>query len=164
MKTLFTLLPPLLVMSLNTHEKQPTNKHFWYSMESSAAPDQIWALWTDVSTWKAWDSGLKDAYMDTPFTLAHKGTIISLEGRKSKFKVIEYQEGISYTIKTSLPLGSLRIKRYLSTSNGITTFTHEVWFTGLTKGIFAKAFGAKFREMLPEVLENVKQLAEQASE
>ena len=164
MKTLFTVLTLISLMSLNAQEKQPTNKHFWYSMESTAAPDQIWALWTNVSTWKTWDIGLKDATMDVPFGLYNKGTIISLEGRKSKFKVIEYQEGISYTIKTSLPLGSLRIKRYLSSSNGITTFTHEVWFTGLTKGIFAKAFGAKFREMLPEVLENVKQLAEQASE
>lgn len=129
-------------------------------METSSSPEQIWAIWTDVKNWKTWDIGLKDAEMKSSFQEGNKGIITSLEGRKSKFKVIEVNEGISYTYKTKLPLGSLYVKRYLSVNNNITTFTHEVWFKGISKGIFAKAFGKKFRKMLPEVLQNIKQLAE----
>ncbi len=150
----------LSILQAQAQENQATNKHFWYSMETSASPEQIWAIWTDVKNWKNWDTGLKDAFMEDEFQLGKKGKIISLEGRKSKFKVVEFKEGFSYTIKTKLPLGSLYVKRYLNTENNKTTFTHEVWFKGLTRGIFAKAFGGNFRKMLPEVLQNIKQIAE----
>lgn len=145
---------------LNAQNKVPTNKHFWYTIETTASPDEIWSVWTNVNQWKDWDTGLKNASINGEFKLDAKGTIISLEGRKSKFKVVEYEEGKTYTYKTKLPLGSLYVKRYLKTENDTTTFTHEVWFKGLTAGIFAKAFGEKFRKMLPNVLENIKQIAE----
>ena len=154
----------ILVMLGNTilkaQDKVPTNKHFWHTMETTASSNEIWSIWTDVNKWKDWDTGLKDASIKEELGLGAKGIIISLEGRKSKFKVVEYEEGKSYTYKTKLPLGGLYVKRYLKKENGTTTFTHEVWFKGLTAGIFAKTFGKKFRKMLPDVLENIKQIAE----
>jgi len=150
------------VMQATAQGQQPTDKHFWYTLETQASPEAIWQVWTDVARWKDWDTGLKDAEMPAPFELHAKGTIISLEGRKSKFKVVEFEPGQMCTYKTKLPLGSLYVKRYLKQEGGKTTFTHEVWFAGLTKGIFAKAFGGKFRGMLPGVLQNIKAIAEQA--
>ena len=152
-----------MIASLSTQaqERQPSNKHFWHTDTTTATSDRVWNLWTQVETWQHWDSGLKDAYMTDPFSLHKKGTIISLEGRKSKFKVTEIEEGVSYIIKTSLPLGGLYIKRHLRKEGDRTIFTHEVWFKGLTKGLFAKAFGPKFRELLPGVLNNIKRLAEE---
>ncbi len=147
-------------ISAKAQDKEPTNKHFWYSLETTASPETIWSIWTDVPNWKEWDAGLKDANLEGEFALKAKGKITSLEGRKSKFKVIEYVEGQSYTYKTSLPLGGLYVKRYLNTQNGKTTFTHEVWFQGLTGGLFAKAFGENFRNMLPDVLGKIKEIAE----
>jgi len=147
--------------TLIAQEGEPTNKHFWYSMETTASPEAIWAVWTDVPHWKDWDTGLKDATLEGGFTRGAKGVIISVENRKSKFKVMELDPGRSYTYKTKLPLGSLYVKRYLTQGEGITTFTHEVWFKGFTAGIFAKVFGEKFRKMLPEVLQNVKNIAEE---
>lgn len=75
-------------------------------------------------------------------------------------KIVEFIDGKSYTYKTKPPLGSLYVKRYLENKNGKLIFTHEVWFKGLTGGIFAKAFGKNFIAMLPNVMDNVKQIAE----
>ena len=152
-----------LAIHLNAQDKEPTNKHFWYSLETTATPEAIWSIWTDVPNWKDWDTGLKDASIQGAFEIDAKGQIISLEGRKSRFKVVEFIEGQSYTYKTKLPLGSLYVKRYLTQENGKTVFTHEVWFKGLTGGIFAKAFGEKFRNMLPDVLSRIKTIAEAQS-
>jgi len=160
MRLTFLLLTMLSTPTLEAQDKVPTNKHFWYSLETTAAPSAIWSIWTDVPNWKNWDTGLKEASIDGEFILNAKGLIISLENRKSKFKVIEFVEGESYTYKTKLPLGSLYVKRFMETKNGKTVFTHEVWFKGITKGIFARAFGGKFRKMLPEVLANIKNTAE----
>jgi len=158
-KLLISILFLLNIMVLHA-QKEPTNQHFWYTLETTAAPETIWSIWTDVDNWKKWDTGLKDAQMDTDFALNAKGFILSLEDRKAKFKITEYIEGQSYTYKTSLPLGGLYVKRFLTEKNGKTTFTHEVWFAGLTKGVFSKLLGKQFHEMLPEVLENIKIIAE----
>ena len=157
------MIGSLLVMTVTgaLAQEKPGRKHFWHTIETSASPDAIWSLWTDVSTWKEWDSGLQDARMDEDFTLGSKGQIISLQGRKSKFKVVAYEEGKSYTFKTSLPLGGLYVKRTLQVADGMTVFTHEVWFAGLSAGIFARALGTEFQEMLPAVMEQIKVLAEQ---
>jgi hypothetical protein len=138
---------------------EQTNKHFWHT-ETTTVPLEVYRLWTDVSTWKDWDSGLKDATISGPFELGSIGEIISLEGRKSEFAVVEYIQDTSYTIRTKLPLGSLYVKRLLSIQDEKVSLTHEVWFSGLTGGLFAKMFGPEFRKMLPEVVQEVKRLAE----
>ena len=138
-----------------------SNRHFWHSETTTAEAAQVWATWTDVATWKQWDTGLKDAHMEGAFELGAKGKIVSLEGRTSTFKIVDFEPGKSYTFKTNLPLGGLYVKRYWELVDGQTQFTHEVWFQGLTAGLFAKAFGPRFREMLPGVLENIKNSLEQ---
>ncbi|MEM8524476.1 MAG: SRPBCC family protein [Bacteroidota bacterium] len=159
MQYLISIILLFNIMALQA-QKQTTNQHFWYTMETIAAPETIWEIWTDVSTWKKWDTGLKDAQIEGGFQMNAKGFIISLDDRKIKFKVTEYTENQSYTYKTSLPLGGLYVKRFLSEENGKITFTHEVWFEGITKKIFAKMLGNDFRKMLPEVLQNIKNIAE----
>jgi len=140
----------------------PSPRHFWHSIETSASPEHIWEIWTDVATWKDWDSGLQDAEMEDAFALNSKGVILSLDGRKARFKVVAYQPGQSYTYKTRLPLGGLYVKRTLSERNGQTVFTHEVWFSGLTKGIFAKALGADFMQKLPGAMQALQTIAERS--
>lgn len=160
MRLTILILMTSIATTLNAQDKEQTNKHFWYSLETTAHAKTIWDIWTDVPNWKAWDKGLKDASIENDFKLNSKGVITSLEDRKSKFRVVEYTEGQSYTYKTKLPLGSLYVKRYLTVKEDKTIFTHEVWFKGLTGGIFAKAFGEKFRTMLPDVLAQIKEIAE----
>ncbi|MEM8908893.1 MAG: SRPBCC family protein [Bacteroidota bacterium] len=150
-----------MITSSNAQEKTSSPKHFWHTVETKALPEQIWSIWIDVNNWHLWDSGLQSAAMAEPFALKAKGKIVSLQGRQSKFKVVAYEAGASYTFKTKLPLGGLFVKRYLEVRDGKTYFTHEVWFKGMTAGLFAKKFGKDFQAMLPEVMDKIKVLAEQ---
>lgn|GEM_PF-5545361 len=68
--------------------------------------------------------------------------------------------GESYTFKKELPLGTLYVKRYLSVREGKKWLTYQVWFTGLSKGVFAKALGKNYRKMLPSVMERISLLAQ----
>ncbi|MEO0405028.1 MAG: SRPBCC family protein [Bacteroidota bacterium] len=149
------------ILQASAQDQSQSNKHFWHTIETEASPENIWSIWTDVPNWKQWDTGLQDAIMLDEFALNAKGIITSLENRKSKFKIVEFVDGKSYTMKTKLPLGSLYVRRFLTVQDGKTSFTHEVWFQGLTGGIFAKAFGPKFRSMLPEVLQRIDQISKE---
>jgi hypothetical protein len=161
MKTLISLLVILLASAqARAQETQGSRKHFRHTLSTGADPQKIWQVWTDVTGWHTWDTGLKAGRLNGPFVPGARGQIISLEGRKSAFRIVALEPGKSYTFKTSLPLGGLFVRRSWEEKDGTIYFTHEVWFSGLTGGLFARQFGDTFREMLPQVMQNVKQLAE----
>ncbi|MEO0528833.1 MAG: polyketide cyclase [Bacteroidota bacterium] len=162
MKTIFLAILLIVISpTIGAQHMEQTNKHFWHTEKTIASAGKIWKIWTDVPKWKDWDVGLKNASITGNFELGTKGKIVSLEGRTSKFKVVEFKKGRYYTFKTNLPFGGLYVKRYLEEKKGSLYFTHEVWFKGLTARAFSKKFGSEFRKMLPEVMLKIKEIAEQ---
>lgn len=157
MKHLILILSTFLVMQAYSIE---TNYHFSHTDSTSATSDKIWAIWTDVPNWKHWDLGLKESYLEGPFAVGTKGKLIPDKGPKSKFQISEIEPLKSYTFKTKIPFGWLIIKRSLDEREGKTFFKHEVKFTGLFKKLFGNKLGKKYRVMLPKVMQEIKQIAE----
>lgn len=136
-----------------------TNRAFSHSLETSASADQIWQLWTEVSTWKDWDQGLQDAELEGTMTIGAKGKIIPLSGPSSRFEVTEFDDGNSYAFVTRMPFARLIVRRNL-VSREPTIFQHEVSFEGALAGFWASRFGPQFREALPSTMEALSALAE----
>ncbi len=139
---------------------QQTNFHFSHTDSTLANSKKIWNVWTDVANWKQWDKGLKDAVLYGEFIKGAKGKLIPEKGLKSKFVISELIPNQSYTFKTKIPFGFLIIKRTLEVKEGRTYFTHDVQFTGLLKKTFGKKLGKNYKAMLPQVLTEIKQIAE----
>ena len=133
---------------------------FSHTLKTSAPPERIWEIWTDVAHWSKWDSELLDSSLQGPFVLGAVGQITPRNGRVSTFKISQLSPGKSYTFTIGLPLCSLNIYRYLSSQSDITHFTHEVSFQGAFAFVFGLLLGCQFRAILPNVMENVKQIAE----
>lgn len=140
---------------------QPSNKHFWATQSTTASPQAIWKEWATVSTWKNWDTGLKDAHLKGVFELGAKGHIITLQGQQLPFEITAYQEGEQFTYATQLPFGKLLVHHYFVPNAPQTTFVHEVWFEGFSAPFFALLLGGSFRKMLGPVLITLKEIAEQ---
>lgn len=139
---------------------EPSPSHFWNTVETAAPPEKIWKIWTDVPNWSQWDSGLKRAELKGAFEKGAKGIIISLDDREAEFQVVDFEAGKFYTYQVGLFLSSLYVKRSFEIKDGKTVFRHEVWFSGLTSGIFAGMLGKDFQKMLPDVMNNIKVIAE----
>lgn len=157
MKQIISIISILFATSA---EAQQTNYHFSHTDSTQASSDKIWQVWTDIPNWKQWDKGLKEAILDGNFEVGAKGELIPDKGPKSKFIISEIEQNKSYTFKTKIPFGWLIIKRTLEVKNGYTHFTHDVQFTGLLKKVLGKKLGKKYRAMLPEVLTEIKRIAE----
>ncbi|MGA0560677.1 SRPBCC family protein [Larkinella sp. VNQ87] len=157
MKLIFPVFSLLLAM---TATAQPTDHRFSQTDSTSASPDRIWRIWTDVPNWNQWDTGLKEARLEGDFESGTKGTLIPDRGPKSRFVISQLVPGQSYTFKTRIPFGWLVVKRSLKTAGGRTYFTHDVAFTGLLKRFWGRRLGRSYRAMLPTVLQTIKQLAE----
>ena len=139
---------------------QQSNHHFSHTISTIASPETIWKIWTDIPNWKQWDQGLRDATLVGSFTKGSKGKIIPDKGLVSTFVITDVDSNKSYSFKTRIPFGWLIITRSLKVNNGITSFTHDVRFTGLFKKVFGKRLGNKYRQMLPSVMEKIKEIAE----
>ena len=93
---------------------QGTNQAFSYEVTTAAPPSAIWALWTDVSGWKLWDKGLRDATADRPLASGVEGEIISLSGTSSRLSITNFRPQTGYTFVTDLPQAKLTIRRIIT--------------------------------------------------
>ncbi len=139
-----------------------TNSAFSHTVTTQASADAVWALWTDVSTWKDWDKGLKDAHMEGFMALGAKGKIVPLSGSAADFEVTEFVEGESYSFETRLPGARLKVRRSFVSRDPI-VFRHDVSFSGPMAGVLAGQLGPAFRAQLPPTMETLAALANATS-
>jgi Polyketide cyclase / dehydrase and lipid transport len=136
-----------------------TNRAFSHEVTTTAPPEAVWALWTDASTWKDWDKGLKSAEHDGAMAVGSSGKIIPLDGPAARFTVTAMEPGRSYAFKTGLPLASLTVSREI-TGTAPTRFRHSVSFSGPLAGYWSGQFGPGFRAALPPTMDTLAALAE----
>lgn len=137
-----------------------TNKEFSHSHTTTAAPEDVWAVWTDVENWGSWDTGL-DRAEGAVDRLGAQGTIIDASGRRSPFTVTEYNEGVSYAFSTNLPGGALVVRRVIEAENP-TRFSHYISFEGLGGALLSCVLGPRFRRALPQTMQLLCARAEKA--
>jgi hypothetical protein len=136
---------------------------FSHTLKTTAAPDRIWEIWTDVEQWSSWDTELKGACLKVPFSLGAVGELTPKRGRVSAFRISQFKAGESYTFVLKLPFCRLNVHRYLTTHLDGLYFTHEVSFQGALAFVFSLLLGRRFKSVLPSIMENVRQMAEAAS-
>jgi uncharacterized protein YndB with AHSA1/START domain len=136
-----------------------TNRAFSHEVTTDAPPDAVWALWTDASTWKDWDKGLKSAEHEGEMKAGSKGRIIPLDGPAAGFTVTAVEPGKSYAFRTGLPLATLTVSREI-TGTAPTRFRHSVSFSGPLAGYWSGQFGPGFRAALPPTMETLAAMAE----
>ncbi len=137
-----------------------SNRAFSHEVTTTAAPDAVWALWTDASTWSQWDKGLKSASHKGPMAAGSIGQIMPLSGPASKFTVEALVPGQSYRFTTDLPLAKLTVTREIIGTSP-TRFRHDVRFSGLMASFWASRFGPGFRAALPPTMNTLARLAEE---
>ena len=133
---------------------------FSHTLKTSASPEQIWAIWTDVDHWSTWDTELSAARLEGAFVLGAVGKLTPKTGQVSAFRISQLSAGNSYTFTLKLPLCKLNVYRHLLVQSDGTYFTHEVSFQGLLAFLFGLLLGRRFRMVLPSVMENIKRIAE----
>ncbi len=130
---------------------------FSHTLETNA-PEEVWRRWLEVETWHEWDTEIESATLNSEFKLGAKGTLTPRTGPKTSFTVTELIPEQDYTFTTNLPLAKLHVRRYFSKTR--TAFTHEVSFTGTLAPLFGFLLGRRFQKVLPEVMVNLRELAE----
>jgi hypothetical protein len=133
---------------------------FSHTLKTVASPEAIWKVWTDVERWSHWDTELRDAYLKGAFVLGTFGQLTPKRGRATQFQITQLTAEQSYTFMIALPFCTMSVYRFLSNDSEGVYFTHEVTFRGILAFLFGLLLGRRFQAVLPQVMENVKRIAE----
>ncbi len=137
-----------------------SNRAFAHTAITTATPEALWAVWTDVPGWPAWDVELDSASLDGSFVEGATGRLVPKRGPSARFQIEDMDEGRAYTLVTKLPLGSLRVRRTWSPAEDGIAVTHAVTFGGVGGRLLSGRLGPAFRRALPVALDRLCALAE----
>lgn len=75
---------------------------------TSASPGDVWALWSDTTSWPDWDPAVERVVLDGPFRLGTTGTMRLAGGVEAPFTLVAVSPDARYC--DELVLGELRIR------------------------------------------------------
>ncbi len=76
------------------------------SLETKAAPETVWRIWSDTSTWQQWNPDVISMRLDGPFAAGTTGTMTTKQGVRS-IRLTEVVPGKSFRLETRVIPGTL---------------------------------------------------------
>jgi carbon monoxide dehydrogenase subunit G len=139
---------------------KPSVWEFEYTIETSATPDVLWTLLSDVERWPQWNAGVEKIEINGPF-LAGTVFVMTPPGQEAiTTRLVEVQKGKSFLDETRL--GELRIfvdHRLEPLTCGRTRIVYSIEAFGPNCDEVGQAVSADF----PSVLQALAALAEAES-
>ncbi len=130
------------------------------SATTTAGSEQIWALWSNVSSWNRWDHEVVSSTLNGAFALGTTGTLKPRGGPATRFVITDIRPVVSFSDRSRLPLATLDFHHTLSVTDGITTIEHSVVMNGPLTPVFRRVIGTKIAKGLPTAVAALAALAE----
>ena len=132
-----------------------------HTLETTALPEAIWALWSGVSGYKEWDGAIEWAKLNGEFKVGARGKLKTRGGRAAAFTITELIEGRSFSYLTLLPFGRLRVQHSLEPTDMGTRLTSRIGVEGPLAWVWARILGPAIQANLPVAIRKLARLAEQ---
>ena len=123
------------------------------SMETRAAPADVWRVWSDVNTWPAWNPDMKESRLDGPLRLGTTGTINTRSGGKHEVVVTQLEDGKSFELeRTAMPMTRMAIRATVTPVQGGTRISQAFEARGLLAPIVGPMMGGMILKTFSAVL------------
>lgn len=133
-----------------------------HTVETTAAPEAVWARYADVANWGEWDSSVEEAVLRGPFAEGSEITMRPAGQDPVTFTIAELKHLELFVDETVLPGATLRFVHRLVPAGGGTSITHRVEIDGPAAGEFGPALGPAVTADIPEAMAGLAKLAESA--
>lgn len=131
------------------------------SLETSAPPDRVWQVWSDVNRWPDWNPDMKASHIDGPLKLGATGNIDTRSGGKHDVVVTHFEQGRSFELEsTALPGTKMGIRATISPSGSGSRITQGFEPRGLLAPIVGPMMGGAILKTFNAVLGGLKQKVE----
>lgn len=131
-----------------------------HTLETTALPANIWALWADVSGYKEWDDGIEWSKLNGAFKAGTSGEIKPRGGRAAVFTLAGIEDGRAFSWLVTLPFTRMRFQHTMEPTDMGTRLTHAVELDGALAWVWARVLGPVYRTNLPAAMRKLARLAE----
>lgn len=138
---------------------------FEHTVDVAATPAQIWARYTDVSTWTEWDEGLSEVTLDGPFAVGGKGTLTPVGQDPLPYTLIAVVENEGFSDETEIP-GQFVLRfihRLAALPGGGTRVTHRLEIEGPAAEQVGPHLGPEISGGFPQTIATLGAVAAGAS-
>jgi hypothetical protein len=120
----------------------------------------VWALWSDVSTWPTWDAGVERVTIEGPFAAGSAGRLKPSGAPSVPFTVRSAEPERSFVDESRLPFARMLFEHELADADGGgTLITHRATISGPLTPLWRLVIGRGLERELPDT---VRTLAAQA--
>jgi hypothetical protein len=134
-----------------------------HSESTSAHPKDVWALWSDIANWPAWDIGLDACVPKGKFEPGHT-FLLTPKGAPNSIEVqlVEVVPHERFVDETRLPFGTIRATHTIHREGAAAKVTHiiEAEVAPEHAEFFEKAIWSGMEQGVPHSVKELKKLAE----
>ena len=135
---------------------------FQHAVDTSASPNAVWRLYSDVATWPSWDDAVERVTLDGPFEPGAIGTFKLHGGDPLEFRLLEVAPQRGFMDETSIPGGVVRFRHRIEPlDDGQVRLTHAVEIEAPAP--VAEQIGALITAGVPETMIRLAELAEEGT-
>ena len=134
---------------------------FEYTHRTTARPDAIWHLWSDVASWPEWDVDLEVVTLDGAFAAGSRGTLKPKGMDTFPFVLTRAEPGRGYSDETPLDGAVLRFDHDLEPDDGETVIRQRVTVDGPAANRYFEPLDANIILDIPQALARLATRAEQ---
>lgn len=130
--------------------------------KAKATSKNVWAIWTDVSSWPKWDHELEWSVLEGPFKVGTKGKLKPKGWFASTFEIISVEKDKSHSDKTVMPLTEVIFSHEVtSCDQSHVKIEHTVVVKGLLAPLLWLTMRNKLKSGLPSAVNRLALLAEE---
>jgi hypothetical protein len=131
------------------------------SLETGAAPAEVWRVWSDIDHWPEWNPDMKESRLDGPLKLGATGMINTRSGGKHDVVVTHYEDGRSFELEsTALPGTKMAIRATITPLDNGSRVTQAFEPRGLLAPIVGPMMSGTILKTFNAVLGGLKQKVE----
>ena len=131
------------------------------SVETTASPDRVWKIWSDMSTWGDWNPNVSTMEWQGGFAQGTQGVMNNRAGQHHKMKLTEVQPGRFFALETSVVPGTtFRFNCRVEPAGGKTKISQMVEVKGPLGPILQGMLGPQVSKEFGTLLANLAKKAE----
>ncbi len=131
------------------------------SVDTTASPDKVWQIWSDMSTWGDWNPNVSTMDWSGGFQSGTTGVMNTRAGQHHKMKLLDVVPGQSFALETSVvPLTYFRFNCRIGSTGGKTTVGQWVEVKGPLGSIMGGMMGPQVSKEFGTLLSNLAKRAE----
>jgi len=140
-------------------------REYGTSVETSASPEQVWKVWSDMSTWGSWNPNVSTMSWNGGFASGSSGVMNTRAGQHHQMQLVDVVPGRSFALLTTVVPGTrFRFNcRILPGASGARARVEQtVEVGGLLGPALGGMLGPQVSKDFPTLLEKLARQAEKA--